>query len=272
MPSWCPNPASTLVHRSISRTMDGAFDGERRRGHQSRGLAWDPCRPDILQLLETAEQKRVQPIYYGSNHSFLVTLDAGEAGRSLAVYKPTRGEYPLYDFPMGTLYRREVAAWLVDCLLEWGLVPPSLVSTGMHGVGSLQLFIESESDGELRLEELRRMALLDVIINNADRKGEHCLLGDHNKLWGIDHGLSFHAQGKLRTVLWHFAGSSIRADERAALKRLDGALRSLAEPAALQIKDLVSPTEWRALRERVDRLLHSGRFPDPRYKPIPYRW
>lgn len=252
--------------------MEPFVNHERTSGYQSRGLAWDPFRSDIVQLLQRAEHERVQPIYYGSNHSFLITLEAGEAGRSLSVYKPKRGEYPLYDFPSGTLYRREVASWLVAKLLGWGLVPPTVVTSGMHGVGSLQIYIEAEQEGEIRIEDLRHMALLDVLLNNADRKAEHCLLGDNNALWGIDHGLTFHAQPKLRTVLWHFAGSPMLEHEREDLRRFDRALGKGVEPEAAQLRDLVSSAEWFALCDRLHRLIESGRFPNPRYKPVPYRW
>src|ERR687886_2807749 len=116
-------------------------------GYQSKGQAWDPNRPDVVELLQRASHSQVAPIYYGSNHCFLVTLDAGLLGRSLAVYKPARGEYPLYDFPNGTLYRREVGSWIISSLLGWNLVPPTVITHGVYGAGSLQLYIESYSEG-----------------------------------------------------------------------------------------------------------------------------
>lgn len=241
-------------------------------GFQARGQAWSPFRADIVQLLEESPHRQLQPIYYGSNHCFLVTLDGGEAGQSLAVYKPARGEYPLYDFANGTLYRREVASWLVNKLLGWNLIPPTVVARGRHGVGSLQLYVESYPEGEIEVVELQRLALLDVLLNNADRKSDHCLLGEEGKLWGIDHGLTFHVHPKLRTVLWHFAGSSIPRSECADLERL---ARDLAKGTRQEVRDIreyISRSEWQALRDRLDRALASGRFPDPRYKPVPYRW
>jgi hypothetical protein len=240
--------------------------------YQLGGNAWSPDRPDLLELLSTAEHTASQPIYYGSNHTFLVTLDGGAAGESFAVYKPARGEYPLYDFPNGTLYRREIATWLVDCLLGWGVVPPTVEAQGRHGVGSLQLFIDAAASAEVEVDELRPVALLDVLINNADRKSEHFLPGIDGRIWGIDHGLTFHSQPKLRTVLWHFAGLPLLPEERADLERLRTALWKRTDPCAGQLADLVSKTEWRALLDRLNRLLDSGRFPDPRYRPVPYRW
>jgi hypothetical protein len=241
-------------------------------GFQTSGQAWDPCRPDVEHLLTSARHLHLQPIYYGSNHCFLVTLDAGKQGCSLSVYKPARGEYPLYDFPSGTLYRREVATWHLNKLLGWNLVPPTVVATGKHGIGSLQLFIEAASEGELRVIELQRLALLDVLLNNADRKADHCLVGENSKLWGIDHGLTFHVHPKLRTILWHFAGTRIPTEERAQLQRLLKTLESRTQADALALEELIAPAERRALIDRLCRLLESGRFPDPRYKPVPYRW
>jgi hypothetical protein len=241
-------------------------------GFQSRGQAWDPLREDAAALLEQAEHVRLQPIYYGSNHCFLVTVDGGEAGHSYAVYKPARGEYPLYDFPSGTLYRREVGTWLINHLLGWNVVPPTVVTRGKYGIGSLQLFIESYDEGEIAVEELRRLALLDVILNNADRKSEHCLLGQDGKLWGINHGLTFHVQPKLRTVLWHFAGLPLNEREHCDIERLVAALQLCKAPEVRAARDLVTGGEWRALVERADRLTAARRFPDPRYKAVPYRW
>lgn len=252
--------------------MDSALPFPNHDGFQSGGRSWDPLRSDLPELLATARQTDIQPIYYGSNHTFLVTLDGGDAGTSYAVYKPARGEYPLYDFPTGTLYRREVGSYLVSALLGWDLVPATVISSGEFGEGSLQIFIESYTQGEILLDELRRLVLLDVVLNNADRKGEHCLLGDNGKLWGIDHGLSFHPQPKLRTVFWHFAGDPIPDGDSLDLQRLLEELRSQRRDQACELRDLLSTIEWRALVTRVDRLASAIMFPDPRYKPVPYRW
>jgi hypothetical protein len=190
----------------------------------------------------------------------------------LAVYKPARGEYPLHDFPHGTLYRREIAAWVLDRLLGWSIVPPTVQTKGVYGVGSLQLFIEAMPEAEIEIERLRRMALFDVIANNADRKVDHCLPAPDGKLWGIDHGLTFHAQGKLRTVLWHFAGTRLTREERSDIERLLRTLSESGRDEVRQLRQLISGAEWRALCMRLERLLDTGAFPDPRYKPVPYRW
>ena len=241
-------------------------------GYQSGGQAWDPSRADIVVLLSESKHCETQPIYYGSNYTFLVTLDGGPAGQSFAVYKPARGEYPLYDFPSGTLYRREVATYIVDHLLGWDQVPATVVADGKHGPGSVQLFIESTAEGEIEIRELQRLVLLDHIINNADRKAEHLLISGDRKLWGIDHGLTFHVQPKLRTVLWHFAGRRIAGEDRADIERLAASLTEKGDADVARLGELISAAEYRALTTRASRLAEGGRFPDPRYKPVPYRW
>jgi hypothetical protein len=241
-------------------------------GFQAQGRAWDPYRPGITELLETAIQTDIQPIYYGSNHTFLATVDGGTAGRSFAIYKPARGEYPLHDFPAGSLYRREAAMWVLDNILGWNIVPPTVVGGGRYGAGSLQLFIESRAEGEIPVSELQRMVLLDVVANNADRKAEHCLLGSDGTLWGIDHGLTFNSQLKLRTVLWHFAGDVIPDAQLADLRRLKSVLARCDVHGARRLADLISRQEFLALRHRVDAVLRDGVFPNPRYKSVPYRW
>jgi uncharacterized repeat protein (TIGR03843 family) len=116
------------------------------------------------------------------------------------------------------------------------------------------------------------MALLDALANNADRKGEHCLPGADGRIWGIDHGLTFHIQPKLRTVLWHYAGSALRPSECSDLERLLGALRRRRDKCAQELVELLSAAELRALESRIRGILTTKNFPDPRYKPVPYRW
>ena len=251
--------------------MNGPLEFDASGGFQAQGHAWDPFRSDIIDLLRDARPVGVEPIYYGSNHTFLVTLDSEGAGQSLAVYKPARGEYPLYDFPTGTLYRREIASWAVNALLGWNVIPPTVESDGPYGVGSLQLFIEAHEASEIAVAELRRLCILDVLYNNADRKPEHCLVGDDGKLWGIDHGLTFHHQPKLRTVLWHFAGSPLASDDLADLKRLRIVLNR-SDEEDLGLRSLLSKREWAALMMRLDGVIREGAFPNPRYKSVPYRW
>ena len=151
-----------------------------------------------------------------SNYTFVVELALGDQ-RGFGVYKPGAGEAPLWDFPTGTLYRRECAAYEVSRLLGWPLVPPTVVRDGEAGMGSLQLFVPNDSGSnffvvrESHREELLRMAVFDLVVNNADRKGGHCLLDRDGGLWGVDHGLTFNVDHKLRTVIWDFAGEEVPA-------------------------------------------------------------
>jgi uncharacterized repeat protein (TIGR03843 family) len=132
-----------------------------------------------------------------------------------AIYKPRRGERPLWDFPDGTLCQREVAAFLVSEVLGWHMVPPTVLRDGPHGVGSAQLYVEHDPEQNYFTfpakyrDQLMRIALFDHLVNNADRKGGHCLLDASGQIWAIDHGICFHTQPKLRTVIWDFAGESI---------------------------------------------------------------
>lgn len=246
-------------------------EDERDDGYQPGSRAWDPLRSDIADLLRTADHLESYPIYYGSNHTFLVTVGTPDGASSLAVYKPALGEYPLHDFPSGTLYRREVAMWHLDRLLGWTSVPPTVVARGEYGPGSLQLYIDARDTMEVEIETLRRVAILDCLANNADRKIDHCLPDQDGRLWAIDHGLTFHVQPKLRTFLWHFAGSRLTADEQRDLERVATSLES-GSGHGDALRDLISGAEYRALRTRITGILDARRLPDPRYKPVPYRW
>lgn len=166
------------------------------------------------ELLSTAEFEELQPVWHSSNYVYLASL-RGPAGETLAaIYKPQRGERPLWDFPEGTLHLREVAAYRLSLVLGWPFIPPTVLRDGPGGEGSLQLFVEHDPNRhffEQREEpalvpQLQRIALFDYVANNADRKGGHCLLDADGRIWAIDHGLCFHAQYKLRSVIWDWAG------------------------------------------------------------------
>jgi uncharacterized repeat protein (TIGR03843 family) len=178
---------------------------------------WSPDRPDAIELLRDSAVGEAALLAAGSNYVYLLTLNHTTAGTGYAVYKPQRGEAPLSDFPDGTLYRREYAAYLVSEALGWRFIPPSVIrEAGLpYGVGVVQLFIEHDPsqhyfslrDG--RLDEMKRIALFDWITNNADRKGGHTLLANDGRLWCIDQGLTFHVDDKLRTVIWDFQGQPV---------------------------------------------------------------
>jgi uncharacterized repeat protein (TIGR03843 family) len=206
---------------------------------------------------------------YSSNYTLLATVTHNGV-EVLAVYKPRRGERPLWDFPHGTLFKREVAAYVVSDALGFGLVPPTVVREGPYGVGALQFFIHSDQDAHLLTmqregcfeHEILQLAAFDCLINNADRKSGHCLKGDDNRLWAIDHGIAFHVEYKLRTVLWDFIGMPFPADIAHGLRCFLEALHR-QEEQALVLADLLDAAEMRALRRRTEALVKSGVYPEP---------
>jgi len=196
-----------------------------------------------------------------SNATFLVEI-AHEGDRALAVYKPGRGERPLWDFPRG-LYRREVAAFLLSEALGWGLVPATLLREGPYGEGSLQRFVDADfeqhyftlREDPAHRDRLARICAFDLVANNADRKAGHCLLGDDGAVYAIDNGLTFHVEPKLRTVIWDFGDEPVPETLLADLARL----LERGIPAALSA--LLAPEERRALLARSRALVEAGRFP-----------
>jgi uncharacterized repeat protein (TIGR03843 family) len=242
-----------------------------------------PSLAEAADLLATRELVIEGRLPWSSNLTFLVSLEDadherrapdGGPGPVQAVYKPHRGEQSLWDFPDG-LYRREVAAYRLSEALGWGLIPPTVVrDDGPFGPGSVQLFIDADYERHYftLLEEggheeiLRSFCAFDVVANNADRKSGHVLVAADERLWGIDHGLCFHAQPKLRTVIWEFADEEVPAPIIADLERLvsDGL------PDALD--DLLSGAEAEAVLLRAARLAAEGFFPEPIGDRPPYPW
>jgi uncharacterized repeat protein (TIGR03843 family) len=196
---------------------------------------------------------------YASNATFLVEVK-GAGSDCLGVYKPRRGERPLWDFPDGTLCAREYAAYVADRALGWELVPPTVLREGPAGFGALQLFVEPDGEADVRAlpethpDELRRMALLDVVINNADRKAGHLVVDEGGKLWGVDHGICFAAEPKLRTVIWVYEGEEVPACLLEDLEALAGCWDR-------ELSELLSPEEVSALERRARMVLETRRFP-----------
>ncbi len=196
-----------------------------------------------------------------SNATFLVEVSL-DAATTLAVYKPRRGERPLWDFPPG-LFRREVAAYHLSELLGWGLVPLTLRREGPLGEGSLQLFVLADfaqhyftlhEDPEYH-DALKRICVFDIIANNTDRKSGHCLLGPDGHIYAVDNALTFHVEFKLRTVIWEFGGGPIPEALLGDVRRLiEGGL-----PAS--IAELLAPAERNAVLARAGAILADGRFP-----------
>jgi uncharacterized repeat protein (TIGR03843 family) len=231
----------------------------------------------ILSHLQQGEMEIVAQFSWGSNYTFLVNLSyQGETIE--AVYKPQQGERPLWDFPAETLAGREVAAYIVSQALGWGLVPPTVFrAEAPLGPGSLQQRVAHDPElhyftfDDKTRQRLRPAAIFDLVVNNADRKGGHILLSEGGKLLLIDHGICFHAEPKLRTVIWDFVGEPLPADLSADAARLQAELtqgklrRDLAQHLAEEEID--------AMYVRIAELLTAGRFPfppeDQRYTPWP---
>jgi hypothetical protein len=203
-----------------------------------------------------------------SNYTFLAEATMPPAERVLAIYKPRRGEIPLWDFPEGTLAQREVAAYLVARELGWPRVPPTVLRDGPEGIGSAQLFFEFDPGQhyftlqETHVDAFRDVALFDAAINNADRKGGHCLITGDGTIFLIDHGVCFSEDEKLRTVIWEYAGESIAP---ARLEDLDRLLIALEPAERLRdtLEALLLPEEIEAMRRRLRRLLDQRTLPEP---------
>lgn len=228
-------------------------------------------------LLREGELDVLGRMPWSSNATFLVNCSSPGCveGELLAIYKPQRGERPLWDFPRGTLCRREVAAFEVSEALGWGIVPDTVLRGGPAGPGMVQRFVPHDPEEhyftlqERFADDFRRMAVFDVVINNTDRKGGHCLLAADGRVYGIDHGVSFHTQWKLRTVIWDFAGERIAPevcrDLAAFVRALDGELGD-------RLCTLLDRFELDALRARAVDLLREGALPaaDPGYHSFPW--
>jgi hypothetical protein len=238
-----------------------------------------PFPEDPFALLERGTIEGIELIPWGSNYTFAALLRGEDGTCCYGVYKPRRGEVPLRDFPSGTLYKREVAAYVFSRHLGWDLVPPTILrQDGPHGIGSLQLYVEPAIDASGQYERLRethrydlqRMAAFDLLSNNADRKAGHCLLDVRGRVWGIDHGLTFHTVPKLRTVIWDYCGDPIPADlvQQLAAFRSEPARTSALEEA---LEPLLAQQEMDAVFKRWDRLLANPCFPDlDPYRNVPW--
>ncbi|WP_193241401.1 SCO1664 family protein [Streptomyces phaeolivaceus] len=251
-----------------------------------------PADPAVVLLAEG--ELTVRGRVREASNAVLYCTVSYEGREAACVYKPVAGERPLWDFPDGTLAQREVAAYEVSEATGWGLVPPTVLRDGPYGEGMCQLWIEGEAgsellalvegeeagegwkavgfaevgDGETALlvhaddRRLRRLAVLDAVVNNADRKGGHLLPAAEGRLYGIDHGVTFNVENKLRTLLWGWAGESLTEE---AVRVLEGLRDALAEGGALagRLVALITPAELDATRERVAALLRTGRHPQP---------
>ncbi|MFF0682066.1 SCO1664 family protein [Streptomyces tendae] len=255
-----------------------------------RSVTTDAAEAELLALGELTVRGRIRD---ASNAALYCTV-THEGREAACVYKPVAGERPLWDFPDGTLAQREVAAYEVSEATGWGLVPPTVLRDGPYGEGMVQLWIETVPETELLAlvdeeepgagwkaialaevgegrtallvhaddERLRRLAVLDAVINNADRKGGHLLPAAGERLYGIDHGVTFNAENKLRTLLWGWAGDPLTGEALTVLDALREALKD-GGTLAIRLAALITPAELDATRARVGALLDSGKHPEP---------
>lgn len=226
---------------------------------------------DTNTILETLQHGTISiqgEFTWGSNYTFLAEVSR-KAEKLLSVYKPIRGEQPLWDFPPASLAYRETAAFLVSEALGWALVPPTVYRKHAPlGAGSLQLFIDHDpqvhyfSMGKDNRQRLRPVVLFDLLVNNADRKGSHLLFDENHHLWLIDHGICFHQEDKLRTVIWDFAGEPIPSDLLEDVRRFHQALCP-GTRIYEELRKLLTQPEIDALSSRAAQLVALGHFPQP---------
>ncbi len=246
-----------------------------------------------LQLLAEGELTVQGRMAQASNATLFCLVRSGDVTRP-CIYKPRSGERPLWDFPRGTLSRREVAAFLVSQATGWDVVPPTVWRDGPYGPGSVQLWIHADPDTDLvtvrpagqaipgwlavlqasnEFDEpvelahaddprLARMAVFDIVVDNADRKGGHILGDPRGHIWGVDHGLTFNCEAKLRTVLWGWGGRKLPPECLDVLAALAVDVES-AELLGAELAGHLSAAELQATRDRIHRLLQDGCFPRP---------
>jgi uncharacterized repeat protein (TIGR03843 family) len=245
---------------------DDDYDDEPDDDEDDGGTSPFRSRPPIetaraLELLRDGDIAVLGRMPYSSNATFLVDI-CHDGLAAQGIYKPHRGERPLWDFPSG-LFKREAAAFELAEHMGWSIVPPTVVREGPMGEGSLQLFVPAHfeqhyftlRDDEAHLETLQRLCVFDLVSNNTDRKSGHVLLGEDGRIWAIDNGLSFHAEFKLRTVIWDFADESIPAPIREDVVRL------LDEGLPAGFAELLDPFERDAVLTRARAVVREGRFP-----------
>jgi uncharacterized repeat protein (TIGR03843 family) len=258
-----------------------------------------PSDPDVLDLLQRGRLEIEGRLVDASNATLFCEISGGDA-EAHCVYKPVSGERALWDFPDGTLAGREVASYLVSRAAGLSVIPPTVLRSGPFGIGMVQLWVDTKEGDDLvdvlapddvpqgwrsvlhahdRFGDpavlahadhlsVRLMTALDVVLNNADRKGGHVLHGTDGNVYGVDHGICLHSEPKLRTVLWGWVGESLPEDVLDMLKTL----RSGADDLSVAIADHITPAEVRALRFRMDELLKAGKFPTPseEWRAIPW--
>ena len=217
------------------------------------------------EILQAGSVKVEGRLVDASNATLLTEIElAGEVVR--AIYKPISGERPLWDFQSGTLAFRERAAYLISEAMGFHLVPLTILRDGPFGMGAFQIWIEIDESVDLALyfrevnEHLRKVALFDAVINNTDRKIGHLLPSQTGSLFICDHGVTFHEEDKLRTVLWQWSGHPLNEDELETLRKL---YLSVENQEIEELGELLSAIEIEALLYRIEKLISQSRFPEP---------
>lgn len=219
----------------------------------------------ICDIIRHGKFESCRLIAAGSNYTFLAELRLED--RCIpAIYKPRDGESPLWDFPRGTLYKREYAAYLLSQVLGWDFIPFTVIREGPHGIGTVQRYVEHDQRqnyytlSEENAAQLRTIACFDLVANSTDRKAIHLIVDPNGKIWSIDHGLTFHADTKIRTVIWDFCGEPIPEPLLAQLATLAKQLLS-PQDRLEELLALLRPEEAASLRQRLAWVLTERIYP-----------
>jgi uncharacterized repeat protein (TIGR03843 family) len=268
----------TLLERELADELDDEEEAEEEAtatSIESLGLPMPVLEVDeALALLERGELELIGRLWMSSNNALLGVV-RGDGIEAAVIHKPVAGERPLFDFPDGTLARREVASFAVSQATGWGIVPPTVLRDGPLGSGMLQLWIRTDPDVDpVDLvngddSRLRPIAAFDAVVNNTDRKAGHLLPVEGGHVYGVDHGVTFSPVPKLRTVLWGWRGEPFADAELAVLRELRA---ELGAELGVTLRGLLEPIEVTATARRLDRLIATGRFPqpDPRWPAVPW--
>ena len=233
---------------------------------------------NVLEILQTGEVEAEHGMMrWSSNYTFLLSINHNDTS-VMAVYKPQKGERPLWDFPDGMLCKREMASFLTSEQLGWQIVPPTVLRQGPHGLGSVQFFIDHDPEmnyfefDDDKIPQMKRICVFDILVNNADRKGGHCLVDSQGHVWGIDHGLTFNSSPKLRTVVWDYAGESIADNLLEDIERLCVEVDNSKSAYRQALNDLVTEREIHAFQNRIQTLLKTRKYPQPGPGGPNYPW
>jgi hypothetical protein len=258
----------------MKKDSETKFDFSRQRAHipgSDTAAISQACN-----LLRQAKVKSCDWLSKGSNYVFLATL-ISKKKEIQAVYKPRQGEVPLWDFPDGTLYKRESAAFVVSQALKWFLVPPTVIRGGPYGIGSMQWLVKTKlgMGYQFPIKDaliLKKVALFDYLVNNADRKAGHFLEDQDGRLWLVDHGLTFNTEPKLRTVLWSFAGETIPEELLVNVRVLQSKLKQ-GKHLRNSLYRLLEESEIKALEARIDAVIEKPKFVYlGSYRSVPWPW